>query len=87
MHQEGWGGTISAMATLPSYPPDDPATVEGESFLADPEIRARVEEGTSRALKGEPGISEREVWRRLSAVPGFTEALAEIEESPDAGGL
>lgn len=63
---------------LPSFPPDDPASVQAESGLADSAVRARVKEGTARALRGEPGVSEQEGLRRLSEIPGFTDALAEI---------
>ena len=72
---------------LPAFPPDDPATQEAEKGLTDPTIRDRVEEGTARALRGESGVSEREGLRRLSASPGFTDALTEIEGPPETPDL
>jgi hypothetical protein len=72
---------------LPSFPPDDPASLQAESGLADPAIRARVKEGAARALRGERGVSESEGLRRLSAIPGFTDALAEIEGPSDTRDL
>ena len=67
-----------------TFSPDDPAIQQAESGLADPAIRARVEEGMARAQRGKRGISGREALQRLSAIPGFTDALAEVERATES---
>ncbi len=71
---------MSTMA-LPSFPPDDPATLEGELLLGPPgsALRAQVRKAAAAALRGEPAISASAARKRLAKVPGVAEELAALD--------
>lgn len=76
---------MRAMA-LPSFPPDDPATQEGELLLGPPgsELRAHVRQAAAAALRGEPGVSASAARLRLARVPGVADELAALDSSATA---
>ena len=66
---------------LPSFPPDDPATLEGELLLGPPEsdLRAQVRKAAVAAQRGESAISASAARQRLAKVPGVAEELAALD--------
>ena len=64
-----------------SFPPDDPATVEGERLLGQPdsELRVRVRAAAEAAMRGEPAVSADDARRRLEATPGVADELAVVD--------
>jgi hypothetical protein len=83
--EPGLTATITVMSQ-PSFPPDDPATQEGERLLGPQgsELRERVRAAADAAIRGEPAISADDARRPLSKIPGVADELATLD-SPSPG--
>ena len=70
---------------LPSFPPDDPATHEGELLLGPPgsQLRTQVRQAAAAARRGEGGVSAAAARLRLARVPGVADELATLD-SPES---